>query len=133
MRTSTLPGPRGLAQLGPLRRLFLDPQPVLDELSASYGPVVGLGAGPVRMAVVGSPTALRQLFATPTDSFRWGHRYNVLGFVVGDQSLIVSDGADHRRRRGAVQAAFSVRRLHGWVPMILDQVDAGVELSLIHI
>jgi cytochrome P450 len=127
MPTSTLPGPRGLAQLGPLRRLFLDPQPVLDELSASYGPVVGLGAGPVRMAVVGSPVALRELFATPTDSFRWGHRFNVLGFVVGDQSLIVSDGADHRRRRGAVQAAFSVRRLQGWVPMIVDQVDAAVE------
>ena len=55
--------------------------------------MVGLGAGPMRLAIVGDPTALRELFGTPTDAFRWGHRYNVLGFVVGDGSMIVSDGA----------------------------------------
>lgn len=60
-----------------------DPQPVLEELSGAFGPVVGLGSGPVRMAIVGDPTALRKLFGTSTDAFRWGHRFNVLGFVVG--------------------------------------------------
>ena len=28
----------------------------------------------------------------------WGHRFNVLRFFVGDGSMIVSDGDDHRRR-----------------------------------
>jgi cytochrome P450 len=31
----------------------------------------------------------------------------VLGFVVGEHSMIVSDGADHRRRRSSIQAGFS--------------------------
>lgn len=127
MSHARLPGPRGLAQLDPLRRLFIDPQPVLDEVRAAYGPVVGLGAGPARMAIVGDPAHLEELFATSTDSFRWGHKFNVLGFVTGATSMIVSDGPDHRRRRSAVQAAFSRRRLNGWIPMIVEQADRAID------
>ncbi len=79
------------------------------------------------MAVVGDPTAMREVFRAPTDSFRWGHKFNVLGFVVGPQSMIVSDGADHERRRKSVQAAFSRRRLNGWIPMIVERTDAAVD------
>ena len=98
MAGTGLPGPGGVAQLGYLRRLFRDPQPVLDELRDRYGPVCGFGFGPMRMALVGDPTALRDLFAAPTDRFRWGHWFNVLGFVTGPQSIVVSDGPDHARR-----------------------------------
>ena len=122
-----LPHPPLWAQPGHLRRLFKDPKPVLDELAARYGPVCGLGAGPVRMAVVGDPTALRELFGTPTDSFRWGHMFNALGFVVGPGSMIVSDGPDHGRRRSSVQGAFSRRRLNGWIPTIVERTDAAVD------
>jgi hypothetical protein len=122
-----LPRPRWRDQVGYLRRLLRDPQPVLDELAERYGPVCGLGAGPARMAVVGDPTALRELFAMPTDRFRWGHKFNALGFVVGGGSMIVSDGADHKRRRSSVQSAFSRRRLNGWIPMIVERTDAAVD------
>jgi hypothetical protein len=37
--------PPPLAQPGLLRRIPTDPQPVLDELRADHGPVVGPGAG----------------------------------------------------------------------------------------
>ena len=107
--------------------MLRDPQPVLDELRAEHGPMIGLGGGPMSLAIVGDPTALRELFALPTDSFRWGHRFNVLGFVVGDGSMIVSDGADHKRRRSSVQLAFSRRRLNGWIPTIVDRTDAAVD------
>lgn len=122
-----LPHPPWRAQPGLLRRLFTDPQPVLDDLRERFGPIVGLGAGPVRMAIVGDPTALRELFGTSTDAFRWGHKFNALGFVVGSGSMIVSDGADHKRRRSSVQAAFSRRRLNRWIPMIVEQTDEAVE------
>jgi len=127
MGAARLPGPRGLAQLDPLRRIFADPQPVLDELRATYGPVIGLGAGPARMAIVGDATLIREVFATSTDHFRWGHKFNVLGFVTGATSIIVSDGADHQRRRSAVQAAFTRRRLDGWVPGIVEQTDRVID------
>lgn len=121
------PHPPMRRQPGLLRRIFNDPQPVLDELRAEHGPVVELGAGPVRMAVVGGHTEIRELLAMPTDAYRWNHKFNVLGFVVGDASMIVSDGDDHRRRRSSVQSAFSRRRLNGWIPMIVDRTDRATE------
>lgn len=131
--TTIVGGPRPLPhpplhqQPALLRRIFQDPQPVLDELAERHGPVCGLGAGPVRLAIVGDPTAMRELFAMPSESFRWGHKFNVLGFVVGPESMIVSDGPDHRRRRSSVQTAFSRRRLNGWIPMIVERTDAAVD------
>jgi cytochrome P450 len=92
-----------------------------------YGPVCALGAGPARIAIVGDPSMVRDLLAMPNDRFRWGHKFNVLGFVVGPTSLIVSDGEAHRTRRAAVQPAFSRRRLNGWVPMILQRTDEAID------
>jgi cytochrome P450 len=122
-----LPRPPARNQVRYLRTILRDPQPVLDELRDRYGPMVQLGTGPARMAIVGDPVALRELFGIPIDAFRYGHRYNVLGFVVGDGSMIVSDGAEHKRRRGSVQAAFSRRRLNRWIPMIVERTDAAID------
>ena len=102
---------------------------MLEQLAGELGGVYGLGTGPVRMAVVGDPVSLRELFAMPVDRFRWGHKFNVLGFVVGEGSMIVSDGPDHRRRRGAVQAAFSRRRLNRWIPTIVVRALFGERLA----
>lgn len=107
--------------------MFSDPQPVLDELRADFGPVVGLGFGPGRMAIVGGPAEVRSLFTRPVGDFRWNHKFNALAVVVGKQSMITSDGDDWARRRGAVQTAFSRRRLNGWIPMIIEQADAAID------
>ncbi len=125
--TSVPPGPRGAANLRLTRAIFRAPVPVLEELRATYGPVCRLGGGPARLAVVGDPALVHELLAMPNDRFRWGHKFNVLGFVVGDESLLVSDGDDHRRRRGSVQQAFSRRRLDGWIPMIVGRADDAVD------
>lgn len=122
-----LPHPPWHRQPGYLRGMLKDLQPGLDALANRCGPVFGLGAGPVRIAVVADPEALRDLFATSIDSFRWGHKFNVLGFVVGEGSMIVSDGIDHKRRRSSVQTAFSRRRLNGWIPTIVSRTDLGVD------
>ncbi len=127
MTARRLPGPGGLAQVGYLRRLLADPVPVLDELNDTYGPMIGFGAGPMRMAIVGNPVAVGELFAMPIDRFRWSHKFNVLGFVVGKSSMIVSDGADHQRRRKAVTPGFARRRLNGWIPMIVAETDTAID------
>ena len=112
-----------------IRALFSDPPVALDEIHATYGPICGLGAGPMQVVVVGGPELIGQLFATPVESFRWAHKFNVVGlrFVVGRTSMIVSDGADHDRRRGPAQPAFARRRLNEWIPMILDRTDAAID------
>lgn len=127
MSGAPLPAPARRHQPALVRRILTDPTPVLDELAERHGPMCGLGAGPLRMAVIGDPAALRELFAMPTDHFRWGHKFNVLGFVVGKESMIVSDGDDHARRRASVQTAFSRRRLNGWIPTIVERTDQTID------
>lgn len=124
---SPLPQPKWYRQPALLRRVLTDLHPTLDELAGQLGAVYGLGAGPMRLAVIGDPAVLRELFALPEACFRWGHKFNVLGFVVGEGSMIVSDGADHKRRRSSVQAGFSRRRLNGWIPMIVERTDDAVD------
>jgi cytochrome P450 len=124
-----LPGPRGLENLRQIRHLFNDLAPALDELHASYGPICGLGGPGVRIAVIGDPTLIHEMFSMGVDTFRWNHKFNIIGvrFVVGKRSMIVSDGADHQRRRGAVQRAFTRPRLNGWIPMIVERSDAAID------
>ncbi len=129
-RDRRLPAPPAREQLRLLTRLFSEPAPVLDELAADYGALVRLGAGPGRIAIIGDPDALSEMFTMPTERFRWDHRVNVIGFIVGPDSMIVSDGDDHKRRRSAVQRAFSRRRLNGWIPMMVDRIDAAVDRAI---
>ena len=101
------PGPHGRANARYLRRLFSDPAPALDALHAQFGPICSLGYPGVRLAIIGDPALMHEIFAMKADAFRWNHKFNVVGvrFVVGKQSMIVSDGADHQRRRGLFQRA----------------------------
>lgn len=129
--TSTLPGPKGLGEnLRLLRRLLDEPIPVLDECASRFGRSFSLRAGPARIAVVGDPAQLDDVFAEPSTSYRWGHALNVIGFIVGPTSLIVSDGEDHHRRRAAVQPAFARRRLDSWIPMIVAEADRSIDASV---
>ncbi len=122
-----LPSPSLRDQVRLLPTVFHDPIPVLDEIADRFEGMCAFGFGPLRLAVVGDPAALRSLFAEPSTSFRWGHKFNVLGFVVGDGSMIVSDSPDHLRRRGSVQSAFPRRRVNRWIPLIVGQADAAID------
>ena len=63
-----LPGPRGFAGLAAARRLLDDPAPEFDRLRAEYGPIYRLGSGPLRMAVIGDPEGIAEIFAMPASS-----------------------------------------------------------------
>lgn len=132
MGRSDTPGPHGAREtIAALRGLTSDPCPTLDALVAEHGATFAVRAGPLTMAVVGDPAHLTQLLATTTDAFKWGHRFNVLGFIVGPGSMIVSDGDDHRRRRGATQPGFARRRLDGWIPLIVGATDRLIDETLL--
>ena len=124
-----LPGPRGRTNARYVRRLFSDPAPALNALRAEFGPICGLGYPGVRLAIIGEPALMQEMFSMKADAFRWNNKFNVIGvrFVVGRQSMIVSDGADHQRRRGAVQRAFTRPRLNGWIPMIVQRTDTAID------
>ena len=127
--TGQLPGPRGRENLRLLRLILSDLAAGLDELNSTFGAICQVGVPGVRIVVIGDPALIHEMSSTKADAFRWKHKFNVIGvrFVVGKGSMIVSDGADHRRRRGAVQRSFTRPRLNSWVPMILDRTDATLD------
>lgn len=123
-----MPGPRGIRRnLRIVKGLLDSPTETLDECSAEFGPTFALRLGPAQLVVVGDPANLSEVFAEPSGSFKWGYALNVLGFIVGPTSMIVSDGDDHHRRRAAVQPAFARRRLDGWIPMIIEATDRMID------
>ncbi len=129
-RTVPVPRPPRRDQVRLLRRLLSTPQSALDEVNVTYGPICGLGAGPLRMMIVGHPALIRELLMLPNDQFTYDIAISPFRFVVGRTTMIASDGDDHRRRRGSVQQAFSRRRLERWIPMIVDRTDAAIDQLL---
>jgi cytochrome P450 len=127
MTATTIPRPPCRDQVRLIRRLLQTPQASLDEITQSYGPICALGAGPLRLVVVGSPALINELLMQPNDRYRWGTRLSPFPFVVGKYTMIASDGAEHRRRRGAVQHAFGRRRLNRWIPMIVERTDVAID------
>ena len=127
--TEALPGPSGVETFRRVRQLFRDPSTALDGLHDAYGPISELRLGPTRIVVIGEPGLLHQMFSMPAESFRWSHKFNMVGvrFVVGSGSMIVSDGDDHHRRRSSVQTAFTRRRLNSWIPMIVARTDRAID------
>ena len=125
--TRPIPRPSRRDQVRLIRRLLDTPQKALDELDVTYGPIVGMGGGPLRLVTIGSPELIRELLLQPNDRFRWDTPLSPFPFVVGKHTMIASDGPDHRRRRGAVQQAFGRRRLSRWIPMIVERTDAAVD------
>src|SRR3954466_13383679 len=126
------PGPHGIrATVTAMRDLTSDPCPALDALTLEYGPTLAVRGGARRMGVVGDPAHLNPLLATITDAFKWGHRFNMLGFIVGPGSMIVNDGDDHRRVRGAAQPGFARRRLDSWIPLVVRETDQLIDDTLL--
>jgi hypothetical protein len=99
----------------------------LDELSARFGPTFEIALGPLRLVVVGDPEHARELLGTEQEAFRWGRVTRNLAMVVGRTSIIVSDGAEHRRRRSLVQPGFARRRLDGWIPLVVAETDRIID------
>ncbi len=125
------PGPRGLRSNGRAALAFVsEPCGQLDALSAEFGPTFEIALGPLRLVVIGDPELARELMGTEQEAFLWGRVARNLAMVVGRTSIIVSDGAEHRRRRSLVQPGFARRRLDSWNALVLTETDRIVAETL---
>lgn len=99
--------------------------PSVGWLLAAYrrrGPVFSFGP----YVYLLGPEANRYVFAN-SDRFRWREAFDSLVPVDGETALLVSDGADHRRRRRLVQPALHHRQVRGYLEIIADNVDAMLD------
>lgn len=104
-------------------RMRRDPLGVLTELHERYGPVFATGAGPLRYVWLIGPDAHRELFSPKLERFSWREATKPLLVVDGETAIVLSDGEDHARRRRIVQPAFSIRRIDGYVPLMVAEIQ----------
>ncbi|TDC60443.1 cytochrome P450 [Actinomadura sp. GC306] len=102
-----------------------DPCASLLRLYAQAGPVAAVGPRRKPLVHLFGPDANAFVFAN-SGLFRWREAFDLLVPVNGETALIVSDGADHRRRRRLVQPAFHHRRVGAYVERMAANTDAAV-------
>jgi cytochrome P450 len=96
----------------------------LERLHRLYGPVVDFGFKvPLRVVCLFGPEANQHVLADNADNFLWAEAFRLLEVVDGPTALVVSDGAEHRRRRRLVQPAFALKRVDAHVELIAAEVD----------
>ncbi len=123
-----LPGPRSPgAVLGLARRLNSDPRSALLEMLDTYGPVIDFGRGKYHYIYLLSPEANEYVLATDPSNFTWRDAFSVLVPVNGETALVVSDGEDHKRRRRIVQPAFHLRRIAGYLEVMIEETNDVID------
>lgn len=102
------------------------PGDALAALHRRRGPIVDAGIGRHGYVYVFGAEANKFVFAN-SDAFSWWDAFQVLVPVDGPTALIVSDGADHRRRRSLVQPAFHQRHVGGYLQIMAANADAVID------
>jgi cytochrome P450 len=124
-----LPGPSPLGQLRYLRGLLGTPYDALLSLHRRYGPVCRFGFGNQRYVLLFGAEANQLLLTDSPEHPRFLSRdvLSLLIPVVGSCAMVVSDGADHRRRRSLVQPAFARKRIQGYVPVMTAEITRMID------
>ena len=125
MSATPRPSLRGHARL---LRLSTDIVATLHHLHDAYGKIVDVGFRyPMRLTYVFGPEANRYVLADNPSNFTWREAYGLVEVVSGPSFLLVSDGAEHGRRRRQVQPAFSRRRIDAHLDLAVTEVDRTLQ------
>lgn len=92
----------------------------LPALHRKHGDIFSIRILPEgrRLVVFNRPEHLREIFAGDPEVFHAGKGNAILGPVMGEHSLLLLDGAGHKRARKLLMPAFSAKALRGYQDMI---------------
>jgi len=125
---TAIPGPRGRAALAAARGLLNEPVVTVPAIAREHGTTFAVHLGVTTIVIVGDRELIEIVLTGPQERYRWGPLFRIpLGVFVGPTSMLVSDGADHARRRSLVQPAFALRRLGQWRALIIDELDHMID------
>jgi len=120
------PGPSGLTGWGLLKAMSHDLLASLSGWQREFGDVVHLRIWPEHEVVVTDPELARELLLAHHDSLvRWERGARVFGKLQG-KSVLVAEGEAWRRKRQALQPAFSGSAVHAFVPTIAAAADQAL-------
>jgi cytochrome P450 len=100
----------------------------IPHLQRKYGDVFSIRILPEGrwLVVFNRPEHVREIFAGDPEVFHAGKGNAILGPVMGEHSLLLVDGAQHRRARKLLMPAFNGHALRGYEAMVADLTRAEV-------
>ena len=100
------PGPTALAA-EQVQRWIETPVEFWEECERLYGSIVRLELGSLGTVVMFSdPAAIKEIFQLPPHTFECRHFNDHYRYVMGDHSLLLQDGEEHRRQRQLLSPIF---------------------------
>ncbi|MCX4239942.1 cytochrome P450 [Paraliomyxa miuraensis] len=103
------PGPR--SSLWSLVRYFRDPMGVMPAMAKEYGETFTIPGNPP-LVCTGDPEGIKAIYAANPDTLE--PLSKDLAFVLGDQSLILIGGPEHRRKRKLMMPPFQGARMRAY-------------------
>ena len=123
------PGPRAPGWLLGLVLLWR-PEQVLGWCARRYGPTftIRLGRKLGTIVYLTDPADIRELFRGDNDTFRAGQANGtILAPLLGNSSVLVTDGEVHKRQRKLMNPAFHGKSVDRLAPMMADIAAAQIE------
>lgn len=129
---ASIPGPSSPALIQTWRWLR-EPYEFLEECAQRYGEIftfVISGFG--RVVVCSAPERIKEIFAGSPDDFLGGKSNEVLRPFVGENSLLVLDGAPHHRQRKLLMPSLHGERMQAYGRAMLDFASASIDAWPLH-
>ena len=121
------PGPRVPRLIQTLHWIFR-PIPFMRSCAATYGNAFTIRfiATPP-MVFVSEPAAIRQVFSGDPADLQAGRANRVLKPIVGSNSILMLDGARHKRERKLLMPPFHGERMRLYSQMMCEIVDRSID------
>ncbi len=111
-----------------VRRWVEEPTAYWEALAREYGPLVSLSLGTRGASVlVSDPEVIKEIFRLPRDAFEVRHYNEHYSYVMGERSVLVRDGDDHKRHKPVLSRPVQRKSVlpHGDVIQGLAEEMAG--------
>jgi cytochrome P450 family 135 len=121
------PGPRRPAFVQTLEWI-LDPKGFMTRCRRRYGDTFSVQLGPSTDVVfVSDPGSAAEVFQAPPEQMNMGDINGLFRRVLGRNSLLVLDGAEHMRQRKLLLPAFHGERMRAYEAVMLEAADRVID------
>lgn len=103
------------------------PYPYFDQLRAELGETFALRMFGFDLVVFSNPEHVKEIFADNGDDLEAGRFNRTLAPLLGDRSVLMVDGREHKRKRKLLLPPFHGERMTAYGRTMLDITDEAID------
>lgn len=103
------------------------PYPYLEQLKAAHGDTFSMRLLRFKLVVFSNPDEVKEIFADGGEDLLAGRFNRTLAPLLGDRSVLMADGREHRRKRKLLVPPFHGERMQAYGRTMLDESDRAID------